>query len=207
MASSEYTVYAINECCMFGLVASLAVSPSCFCDFTKVGVMWVDACSCVIAVRSNQDSCVKVDSMIRMQCGNGVGGVCCGDTQIQNFTTCVTSVGSAITYTAQTATTADLFTINCDGVYHITTTAVSTGCDSYAGISLNSSETSTIINSIIAADRLSAHQQKVNGDSITTSWAGVLCETDIIRAHVSSANSNCSALISFTITKIGDKNE
>ena len=49
---------------MFGLVASLAACPTGFTDAVKVGVMFTDACSCVVdIVTGSQVSIVNVNSI------------------------------------------------------------------------------------------------------------------------------------------------
>jgi len=128
------------------------------------------------------------DSEIQMIGGSGHGLT---NTNIRRFTTIQINTGTGITIT-QSATNGDSFTINEDGIYSITYSErrVSTGAASY-GLSLNSSQLTTSIGSITAADRLAI--SLVNNSSLsdsdhnndTVSVTARFSAGDIIRAHTS----------------------
>jgi len=138
-------------------------------------------------------------SMVRLNTSNGYGST---NTMIRRFTTTVTSQGSDITY-ADSATLGALFTINTTGVYAISYTDIFSGAG-FLGISLNSSQLTTQILAITAADRLAAGQA-----SPTNNWPQTVAVTvflaagSLIRPHTDSTSSGAStAVAQFTITRV-----
>lgn len=139
-----------------------------------------------------------VYSMVRLHTGNGYGST---NTAIRRYTTVVTNQGSDITY-ADSATLGATFTINTNGIYAISC------CDSFNtstqyGISLNSTQLTTGITSITAADRLI--NVNCTGESIRSyaGWTGFLAAGDVIRGHGNpTPNSANPGLTSITITRI-----
>lgn len=143
----------------------------------------------------------SADSMIRLHTGNGYGST---NNKIRRFTTTVDEIGGAITY-SDSATLGATFTINDTGVYTISSTEEEgSGSTAYFGISLNSTQLTTTIASINAADRLAMSSNTgtsgLNRESC--SWSGILNKGDVIRAHGSGTNDN-SATVAFTISKQG----
>ena len=104
------------------------------------------------------------------------------NTRIVRFTNTVESTGSDITYT-DSASLGNKFVINTAGVYNVGYTAVFTG-NVWYGISLNSTELTTYINSITAADRIVVANTSalniVNQVSVSYRFAA----GDVVRAHI-----------------------
>jgi hypothetical protein len=138
------------------------------------------------------------NSMVRLHTGNGHGST---NTKIRRFSTTVTSTGNAITY-ADSSTDGASFTINEDGVYYVSYTDIDTASIANFGVSLNSTQLTTSINLITATDRLAISNTSAANFKYSASWAGILNKDDIVRAHTD-ANGSASALVSFTISKIG----
>jgi len=135
-------------------------------------------------------------SMVRLNTGNGFGST---NTVIRRFTNVVTNLGADITY-ADSATLGSSFVINTSGVYAISYSDSFAG-GSDMGLSLNSNQLSTGINSITVADRL-AHSQTANASTIMlVSWTGYLIVGSIIRPH-DDTNGTGSRLSLFTISRV-----
>lgn len=135
---------------------------------------------------------------------NGHGGSSSGDTYIKNFTTVGKNVGTAITYTAQTTTTADKFTINEDGWYAITyQDAFSAG--GYMGITVDSSNTSTQIYNLSSSEIIQGaviSGANITGTCSVTLW---LAQGKIVRAQTNGQGSNgfgMEAGSNFRISKV-----
>mgnify|MGYP003657777258 CR=1 FL=1 len=137
-------------------------------------------------------------SMVRLHTGNGCRAT---NTAIKRFTTTVLNQGTDITY-ADSATLGATFTINTAGVYAITFSHTSTG-SSYGGLSLNSTQLTTNIQSITAADRLAASQMGGAELPTVTAWTGYLAAASVIRPHTDgSLDSSVPARENFTITRV-----
>lgn len=166
-------------------------------QFLKVVVPisgWTSEMEQIIAYNSRNAE----NSMVRLHTGNGYGST---NTVIPRFTTAVTNTGNAITYT-DSATDGASFTINEDGIYYIAY-SLADSTQAYGGISLNSSQLTTSITGITAADRLAVSRQVGVGDNGFVSWSGLLSKGDVVRPHNASTGTNTSATINFTIAKIG----
>jgi hypothetical protein len=147
-------------------------------------------------------------SMIRCQgSSNGYGST---NTAIRRFATSpLEEVGTGITYT-DSATAGASFTINETGVYTIHYTDVRSNADVtwFQGISKNSSQLTTGINSLTASNRLAYRYEVASGSIWMSVSATVLCvEGDVIRAHnaatsANSASTTAAELTSFTITQV-----
>lgn len=141
-----------------------------------------------------------VNSSVRLNTGNGYGST---NTHIRRFTNDEVIAGTDITY-VDSATNGAAFTINKDGLYSI---SYSDGFDAASpiGISRNSTELTTGIQSIASANKLieasTGAAAAIENVSITIKlYAG-----DVIRPHANAiANSSESSRTSFTITRIGD---
>jgi len=138
------------------------------------------------------------NSMVRLHTGNGHGST---NTAIRRFSTAVDNIGNAITY-ADSSTDGASFTINEDGLYYISYSdgRNASGQDNI-GISLNSTQLTSNIATINAADRLIEEVNTPSNPS-ALSWAGQLSKDDVIRAHTGST-ANLTTATSFTISKIG----
>lgn len=137
-----------------------------------------------------------VVSMVRLNTANGYGST---NTCIRRFTTVVTNVGSDITY-ADSATLGASFTINTPGVYAISYSDFFTGA-SEMGVSLNSTQLSTSIVSITAADRVAQSTTPANGSTSTAVTTLYLPSGSVIRPHTAGLG-NGGAQTAFTITRV-----
>ncbi len=136
-------------------------------------------------------------SMVRLHTSNGYGST---NTVIRRFSTTVTNQGADITY-ADSATLGATFTINAAGVYAL---SYSDNFNSAAdmGLSLNSSQLTTSIFSITAADRLAA--TSTGGVTFTglAAWIGYLPSGSVIRPHGTGQATSAAALAQFTISRM-----
>lgn len=119
-----------------------------------------------------------VNSRIVLNGGNGVGAV---STKIRSFANVLSSSGSDITRTTST-NLADVFTINSPGYYSVDYSDVS-NVSCTAGLSLNSSQLTTSILSIVSADALSIDTSAGNSQFAYVHWDGRLVSGDAVRAH------------------------
>lgn len=142
----------------------------------------------------------KIRSEVFVTGGNGFGST---NTKIRRFVTTVKSNGTAITY-ADSATNGGSFTINQDGIYGISYHDGSTAAETVVGVSLNSSELTTNIESITNADRVVNSVDYLNRYTFCGSILN-LKTGDVIRAHTDGAqNRTLDSDVSFRITRIGD---
>lgn len=136
-------------------------------------------------------------SMIRLITANGYGST---NTMIRRFSTVVANQGGDITY-ADSATLGASFTINASGVYAITYVENYSNANNRSGISLNSSQLTTGIDSINAADRLAATEAYIANYSNSCSWTGFLPSGSVIRPH-NEGQPASSVSPSFTISRV-----
>jgi len=141
---------------------------------------------------------VAVQSEIRLHTQNGNGST---NTTIRRWTTVVSNIGDAMTLT-QSAANGDSVTINEAGCYTISYTDLADAATSF-GISKNSSELTTALAGITAADRLSMEQTDAGGSAGFCSWAGLLQVGDVIRPHTDGGASSASVRANFTVTYLG----
>jgi hypothetical protein len=142
------------------------------------------------------------DHEVVVTTGNGYGST---NTTIRRFTTTLSSVGTAITY-ADSAANGASFTINETGIYAIRySEQVSTGADRYLGASVNSSQLTSIIQNITAANRLFAVKAPNDGTNLifTDGIVVKLTATDVVRPHCTLNLADGSVLSVFSIRKIG----
>lgn len=130
--------------------------------------------------------------------GNGFGST---NTTIRRFSTSVVSLGSDITY-ADSATNGGSFTINTTGIYAISYTDGSSAAESILGVSLNSSQLTTSIDSITNADRVTITDDYLNRYSNCSATLN-LTASDVIRAHTDGTqNRTNDSEVLFRITRI-----
>jgi hypothetical protein len=132
--------------------------------------------------------------------GSGHGST---DTRIRRLTTTVTNAGSCITY-ADSATLGATFTIatGCTGIYTITYADRRAGAVTPLGISKNSSQRSTNVDSITNADRLCYFEQTADYMGICTATT-YLTAGDVIRPHDHGTNdSTANFYVYFRITRV-----
>lgn len=148
----------------------------------------------IIAYNSRNEA----NSMVRLHTGNGHGST---NTKIRRFTTAVTNVGNAITY-ADSSTLGATFTINEDGFYSIAYSDNFASGAADIGLSLNSTELTTSVIGITAADRLTSSTTGAAAFASECSWSGLLSKDDIVRVH-SGGSALAATGPTFTISKIG----
>jgi len=144
------------------------------------------------------------DEEVIVTAGNGYGST---NNKIRRFTTTQKDVGGAITY-ADSSTLGGTFTAAKSGLYAITfvdgrTDGASTG----TGISLNSNQLTTNVNSITAANRLAYATNYADGVSTAACVSALarLAVGDVVRAHNGGDNlpQQTDALVRFAIRRIG----
>jgi hypothetical protein len=135
-------------------------------------------------------------SMVRLNTHNGYGST---NTKIRRFTNVVTNTGSDITY-ADSAANGAIFTINTDGIYSISYSD-SFNASSTFGISLNSSQLTTAVQSITIGDVLAASMTPAANTPGTVSVTLLLSAGDVIRAHTDGAAAGLGRQF-FTITRV-----
>lgn len=139
-----------------------------------------------------------IQSMVRLNTQNGYGST---NTVIRRFTTVVTNVGSDITY-ADSATLGGSFTINNAGVYAISYTD-NFGGTANMGVSLNSTQLTTDIISITAADRITETTTAAANQRACCGLSIYLAAGSVIRAHTNGGVAgSLPAVTQFTITRV-----
>lgn len=143
----------------------------------------------------------QIRSSVACNTGNGTGS---SNTCIMKFTNSTTT-GSDITY-ATSSTAGDTFTINTAGVYAMNLVFEgATNTVANAGISLNSSQLTTAISGITAADRIAwGYSAAVAADNsaVSCSVTIALAANDVIRAHTTVSPTNTSSRTQFRITRV-----
>jgi hypothetical protein len=137
-------------------------------------------------------------SYVRLNTANGYGST---NTKIRRFTTTVNSAGTDITY-ADSATLGGTFTINTNGVYSVSFSD-QYGTADYLGISINSTQLTTNIVSITAADILSVCTAPAASQPAACSATFYAAAASIIRAHTAgSATGPIVNACQFTIARV-----
>lgn len=139
-------------------------------------------------------------SVISLNTGNGWGST---STKIRRYSVVATNTGSDMTL-ANSSTLGTTITINTTGIYTISAfekaiaTSVADG-----GISVNSAQLTTAIDSITAANQLGFGIGDSTGTHNTCcSWTGLLTATDVIRPHGEGSSTNTSANVRFIIRRL-----
>lgn len=127
---------------------------------------------------------------------NDVAGYGSTNDKIRRFNTVVVNTGSSITYTSS-ATNGDSFTANSVGTYAINYTDDFSGGAVAFGISLNSTQLTTSIASITAADR-----KALSASAGANTWGSVSCVIkmkpgDVVRAHTAGTGAGSGSGTSF----------
>lgn len=140
------------------------------------------------------------DHSVFITTGNGHGST---NNKIRRFTTTQSSSGSAITY-ADSATLGATFTINTAGLYAITYADGSTSASQNFGVSLNSSQLTSDIVLVTAANRLGMTYNVGAGLGNVLTFVAQLAAGDVLRPHDAGSNNDASAAGSyFSVRKIG----
>lgn len=151
---------------------------------------------------STVEFCTAIgESCVVLHTGNGYGST---NTKIRRFSTAMTETGTAITYADSSADGATL-TINESGKYaiHYSDLESSVTGGEYFGISVNSSELTTNIQSIAVADRIAFGSVATNGTAGSMSVTANLSQGDILRPHTSGNLDGASDLVYLSICKVG----
>lgn len=144
------------------------------------------------------------DSSVRVDGGNGFGSTA---TQIRRFSNIRDNLGVDVEY-ADSAAGGATFTVKSNGVYSISYTDTAQTNGAYIGISKNSTQLTTSIDNIDAADRLALERSLNLGitESMNVSWTGYLNSGDIIRPHTSGQSTSVVQAALFTVTIQGKPN-
>lgn len=141
----------------------------------------------------------KIGCIYRLQGENGNGST---NNKIKLFSTVTLTLGNAFTG-ANSATLGASATINIPGVYAFTVSDSANGSDTY-GLSLNSTQLTTAISSITAADRLALGQTSAADKTYTVSWTGPLKAGDVVRPHTSGSTDGANpAYAVFAAARVG----
>lgn len=164
----------------------------------KVNAIALDSAGQATLIQPPKLAASATVSMVRLNTANGYGST---NTMIRRFTNTVTNQGSDITY-ADSATLGATFTINTAGVYSISYSD-NFSAATQMGLSLNSSQLTTAINSIAVADVLAAStSQGANGTTLVQ-WTGYLPAGSVVRAHDSAVTTGTlTTQVQFTIVKV-----
>jgi len=141
---------------------------------------------------------VTTPSIVWVTTGNGHGST---NNKIRIFTTTKLSQGTGITY-ATTAANGGSFTINEKGLYYIHyTDKYSAGSQFNVGISANSNQLTTDIETITESHRLAYNNAATN---VFCHISGVytLAATDVVRAHTNGVQDNADSRTVFMIAQI-----
>ena len=150
---------------------------------------------CIAYTRANGAPVTSAgDHAAIVNSGNGHGST---NTKIRRFTTTLTSVGTAITY-ADSITLGASFTINETGIYEVFTQESTT---SAFGISVNSSQLTTNIQSILVVNRLGINSLNFNSISGVSRVVRLLAG-DVIRAHTDGGPTNTTDMTYFSVRKV-----
>jgi hypothetical protein len=143
----------------------------------------------------------QLENGIIASTGNGRGST---DTAIRRITnTTNIGAGTAVTH-ATSAGNGSTFSINEDGLYALEYSDADSGAVLVFGFSLNSSQLTTNINAITAANRLQLARVEATTSANTLNIIRRLKVGDIIRPHVNGALGDATTLCTVTIRRIGD---
>lgn len=136
----------------------------------------------------------------------GAGGHGSTNTKIRNFSAAAVkdTTGAHMTFTADATNGADV-TINTSGIFDITFVNGNSAGTTVIGISNNSAQLTTNIQTITATDRLAIAGQTTAGPeaTMTAHFCGFLSAGDVIRAHTDgSPDQSLVHKSNFRITKL-----
>lgn len=140
------------------------------------------------------------DSTVTVDTNNGFGST---NTKIRRFTNVTTNFGSDIIY-ADSATLGASFTVTTDGVYNVSyTDGYASATNFYAGITVNSTELTTNVQSLVTISTRKAISFILNGDMQCNSWEGYLTAGSVIRPHTNGVAGTATNLATMTVSKQG----
>lgn len=163
------------------------------CILRATAANLVEVVSYVPAVLSQQTT----RSTVRLNTHLGYGST---NTVIPRFTNVVTNQGTDITY-ADSATLGASFTINTAGTYAINYTAAITNASNYLGVSLDSSQLTTSIGGITAANRIASAMSANTSARVACGNTVYLPAGSVIRPHTD-GTAQFGAESQFTITRV-----
>lgn len=154
----------------------------------------------------------STDSVVRLDQCNNHGSI---NSRIRRFATLRDCVGSDITYNNGTcgpgssnteATNGAEFLINTTGYYAISYTDCEQSAASIFGISVNSNQLTTNIESITQSHRRANSNTFADSTCFHVSWAGKLTASDVLRAHTNgnptTTGGGVCSRVHFTITRV-----
>lgn len=169
--------------------------------FPVAGLMELSGAQTVAGTKTfTSQPVMPAPSEIWVLTSNGYGAV---NTMILRFTTTQVSRGSGITY-ADSANDGGSFTVNESGIYSLLFTYQNNASNGRIGISVNSNQLTTSIQSITAAHRVALASQGA-GVSTGTMQVNVplyLTAGDVVRAHGDSASTSVAGEAQFRIIQI-----
>lgn len=160
---------------------------------------WVTAATSIVNApvhRKQNENGVIADT------GNGRGTTATVIRRLTNTTNI--GSGSAVTH-ATSAANGSTFTINEDGLYYLEYSDGDSASLMIQGFSINSSQLTTSILTITAANRLQVNRIEATGSAMTLSILRRLRVGDVVRPHLNSATvGDATTLCTITIRRIGD---
>lgn len=139
-----------------------------------------------------------VQSVVRLNTANGFGST---NTAIRRFTNTVTNQGTDITY-ADSAANGASFTINASGVYTMSYSDSFASGTGASGISLNSTQLTTGVQSINIADIVAYTSVTSANASQLVATALFLPAGSVIRPHTGTSNVGGTGITLFTISRV-----
>jgi hypothetical protein len=165
-------------------------------DYANSGFYGKDATGTWVSM-----STASIRSSVIVNTGNGHGST---NTKIRRFSNTVSNTGSAITY-SDSATLGASFTINSPGLYCISYTDTYTAGSAAFGISVNSSQGTTNVQSIADANLVQIANTPGGNFRGNVSACVSLITNDVIRPHTEGLHdASNSANSRFIITKVGN---
>jgi hypothetical protein len=144
------------------------------------------------------DTRIAIRSRVLCDSGNGHGAT---STKIRRFTNSSTT-GTAITY-SDDANTGGKFTINEEGLYFVSWVDYATGGATTIGLSLNSSNPTTIVSTLAVGEQLVSTVTGGANTQAQVTHMGRFKPGDVIRAHDNGATmAGSDPIAQFQITKI-----
>jgi len=158
--------------------------------------------SAIVQVTVTNSARIQIENGVIADTGNGRGST---DTRIRRITnTTNIGPGTAVTH-ATSAANGSVFTINMDGRYVLEYADADSTAPLGYGFSINSTQLTTAISTITAANRLALF---LNALGTTYPPAGSIIRRlkvgDVIRPHVEGAIGNATTLCYVRIERIGD---
>lgn len=136
-------------------------------------------------------------SMVRVQNASGYGST---NTVIKRYSNVLENQGSDVTY-ADSATLGASFTINVSGVYAMSI-VMNGPANAQLGISVNSTQLTTAIGSITAANRIGTAQVYAASATAAFSNTMYLAAGSVVRPHCDASATGGAAVEQFTITRV-----